>query len=142
MPKSRCPFAGANVKARVGLLRSKQVACARMRKLGDAAGYRLHARDFYNDLRMAWERGVEEILFNEVVLRLRKGVETNRLKKVGIEPDDVAAITAGMTNCSNYTGHDGAKDANVATPSPEEMDAHIDALDAWRKAATDRMGKR
>ena len=137
------PFAGANVSQRVGMLRNKQVECARRFKAGDQAGYRLLARDLYNDLRMAWERGVEEVLFHEVVLRFRKGVETNRLKKVTVEPDDVTAITAGMSRCSNYTGHDGAQEANVAPPSPEEMEKDINALDAWRKSVvTRREGKK
>ncbi len=137
------PFAGANVSQRVGMLRNKQVECARRYKAGDQAGYRLLARDLYNDLRMAWERGVEEVLFHEVVLRFRKGVETNRLKKVTVEPDDVAAITAGMSRCSNYTGHDGAQEANVAPPSPDEMEKDINALEAWRKSVvTRREGKK
>lgn len=136
------PFAGANVSQRVGMLRNKQVECARRHKVGDQAGYRLLARDLYNDLRMTWERGVEEVLFHEVVLRFRKGVETNRLKKVTVEPDDVAAITAGMSRCSNYTGHDGAQEANVAPPSPEEMQADIDALEAWRKSVVARREKK
>lgn len=137
------PFAGANVSQRVGILRNKQVECARRFKAGDQAGYRLLARDLYNDLRMAWERGVEEVLFHEVVLRFRKGVETNRLKKVTVEPDDVTAITAGMSRCSNYTGHDGAQEANVAPPSPDEMEKDINALEAWRKSVvTRREGKR
>jgi len=137
------PFAGANVSQRVGMLRNKQVECARRHKAGDQAGYRLLARDLYNDLRMAWERGVEEVLLNEVVLRFRKGIETNRLKKVSVEAEDVTAITAGMSKCSNYTGHDGAQEANVAPPSPEEMLADINALETWRKAVvTRRDGKK
>jgi hypothetical protein len=102
-------------------------------KAGDQAGYRLLARDLYNALRMAWERGVEEVLFHEVVLRFRKGVETSRLKKVTVEPEDVTDVTSGMARCSNYTGHDGAQEANVAPPSPVEMEADINALEAWRK---------
>lgn len=135
------PFAGANVSQRVGMLRNKQVECARRNKAGDQVGYRLLARDLYNDLRMTWERGVEEVLLNEVVLRFRKGIETNRLKKVSVEVEDVAAITAGMAKCSNYTGHDGARDAHVAPPSPEEMDADISAFDNWRKSALNRRAK-
>jgi energy-coupling factor transporter ATP-binding protein EcfA2 len=137
------PFAGANVTQRVGMLRNKQVECARRYKAGDQAGYRLLARDLYNDLRMAWERGVEEVLFHEVILRFRKGVETTRLKKVTVEPDDVTAITAGMSRCSNYTGHDGAQEANVAPPSTDEMEKDINALEAWRKTVvTRREGKK
>lgn len=136
------PFAGANVSQRVGMLRNKLVECAKKYKAGDQAGYRLHARDLYNDLRMAWERGVEEVLLNEVVLRFRKGVETNRLKKVAVEIEDVTAITAGMAKCSNYTGHDGAQEANIAPPSPDEMEADINALEAWRKSVVSRREKR
>lgn len=136
------PFAGANVAQRVGMLRNKQVECARRLKAGDQASYRLLARDLYNDLRMAWERGVEEVLLNEVVLRFRKGVETNRLKKVAVETEDVTAITAGMSKCSNYTGHDGAQEANVAPPSPDEMEADINALEAWRKSVVARRDKK
>jgi len=136
------PFAGANVSQRVGMLRNKQVECAKRHKAGDQAGYRLLARDLYNDLRMTWERGVEEVLFHEVVLRFRKGVETTRLKKVTVEPEDVTAITAGMSKCSNYTGHDGAQEANVAPPSPDEMEADINALETWRKSVVARREKR
>ena len=136
------PFAGANVSQQVGMLRNKQVECAKRHKAGDQAGYRLLARDIYNDLRMAWERGVEEVLLNEVVLRFRKGVETNRLKKVAVETEDVTAITAGMSKCSNYTGHDGAQEANVALPSPDGMEADINALEAGRKSVLARREKR
>ncbi len=133
------PFAGATVAQRVGMLRNKQVDCARLFKEGDRAGYRRLALELYNDLRMSWERGVEEVLFNEAVLRFRKGVETNRLKKVTIEPEDVAAITSGMGKCSNYTGHDGAMVANnVPPPPPDELSADINALDDWRKAVMAR----
>lgn len=132
------PFAGATVTQRIGMLRTKQVECARRHKAGDNAGYMLLARDLYNDLRMTWERGVEEVLLNEVVLRFRKGIETNRLKKVSVESEDVAAITVGMSKCSNYTGHDGAYVANAALPLPEEMAADINSLDAWRKSVQAR----
>jgi hypothetical protein len=124
------------------MLRNKLVECAKKYKAGDQAGYRLHARDLYNDPRMAWERGVEEVLLNEVVLRFRKGVETNRLKKVAVETEDVTAITAGMAKCSNYTGHDGAQEANIAPPSPDEIEADINALEAWRKSVVSRREKR
>lgn len=136
------PFAGANVAQRVGMLRNKQVECARRHRAGDQAGYQLFARDLYNDLRMAWERGVEEVLLNGVVLRFRKGVETNRLKQVAVEQDDLKAITSGMGRCSIYTGHDGAMVANVAPPSLDEMTADINALEDWRKSAVERQRKR
>ena len=64
------------------------------------------------------------------------------MKKVTVETEDVTAITAGMSKCSNYTGHDGAQEANVAPPSPDEMEADINALEAWRKSVVSRREKK
>lgn len=127
------PFAGSATKDRVGLLRNKQVNCDRLRKANDQS-YNLHARDFYSDLRMAWERGVEEVLFNKVVQRFQRGVSTMGLGKVSVTPDDVAAVMAGMAKCSNYTGHDGAPEANISIPEPADMTSDLNDLETWRKA--------
>lgn len=113
--------------------RFKQVNCERLRKANDSS-YNLHARDFYSDLRMAWERGVEEVLFNKVVQRFQRGVSTLGLGKVSVAPDDVAPVTAGMTKCSNYTGHDGAPEANIPIPEPADMTSDLNDLENWRKA--------
>lgn len=126
------PFAGSATKDRVGLLRNKQVNCERLRKANDPS-YNLHARDFYSDLRMAWERGVEEVLFNKVVQRFQRGVSTLGLSKVSVNPDDVAPVMAGMTKCSNYTGHDGAPEANIPIPEPADMTSDLNDLETWRK---------
>lgn len=128
------PFSGAAVAQRVGVLRTKQVECAQKHKAGDNAGYKLLARDIYNDLRMTWEHGVEEVLLNDVVLGFRKGIKTSRLKRVSVESEDVTAITVGMSKCSNYTGHDGTYVASAPLPSPEEIAADINVLGAWRKS--------
>jgi hypothetical protein len=47
-----------------------------------------------------------------------------------------------MTKCSNYTGHDGAMEANASTPSPEEMEEDVSALESWRHSAVERMKTR
>ena len=124
------------------MLKNMHVHCGRLDKAGDDAAYRLHAREVYNHLRMAWERGIEEIVFNGVVLRFRKGIETNRLGKVAIEAEDVSAINAGMGKCSNYTGHDGAMEANLPIPSLDDMAEDIAALEGWRVSADERLKKR
>ena len=76
------------------------------------------------------------------VIRFRKGIETSRLAKVQVTPEDLTAINKGMTTCSNYTGHDGSMVANLPTPSPEEMSKHLDELEAWRKLVDDRLNSR
>lgn len=80
---------------------------------------------------MAWERAVEEVLLREVILRFRKGVETQRLVGVSVDDDDYAQVNAGMSKCSNYA-HDKAMMGGVAVPDPDELLADIIALENWR----------
>ena len=133
------PFEGASTKDRVGMLRQMLVEARRFHKANDDKGYRREARDIYAHLRMSWERGVEELLLNGVVLRFRKGIETNRLSKVTIEPADVETIQTSMGKCSNYTGHDGAMEAHLATPLPDEIAIDIEILDTWRNEMEARL---
>lgn len=135
------PFEGASTRDRVGQLRQMQVECTRFHKNDDEVNYRRAVRDLYSHLRMSWERAVEELLFNGVVLRFRKGVETNRLKKVVVAPEDIATIEQNMGKCSTFTGHDGAMDANPVLPNPDEVSADIEALETWRRATDERAKK-
>ncbi|MCW5220161.1 hypothetical protein D5041_10370 [Verminephrobacter aporrectodeae subsp. tuberculatae] len=135
------PFEGASTKDRVGQLRQLQVECEKLRKDNDDAGYQRVVRDLYSHLRMSWERAVEELLFNGVVMRFRKSVETNRLKKVVVSPEDIATIEQNMSKCSTFTGHDGAMEANPAMPEPSELSIDVEALETWRKAKNERIQK-
>ena len=94
---------------------------------------------------MAWERAVEEVLLREVILRFRKGVETQRLAGVMVEDDDYAQVNAGMTKCSNYA-HDKALMGGIAIPEPDELLDDIMALETWRgkidKRSTETAKKR
>lgn len=108
-------------------------------KFGEEAEHRRLTIDAYVKLRMAWERAVEEVLFKSVILRFRKGVETHRLAEVSVEDSDYAAISEGMTKCSNYT-HDKALEGGVSVPDPEELLADINALETWRNSV-DQRGK-
>jgi hypothetical protein len=125
------PFEGAKTSARVRRLRDKHVQCAKLHKDGDDQGYRKLAREVYFDLRLAWERGVEEVLLRNVVIRFRESVETNRLVEVVVEDADYATVDAGMTKCSKYA-HDKAAAGNISMPPPEELLADINALESWR----------
>ena len=66
-----------------------------------------------------------------MILRFRKGVETQRLAGVVVEDGDYAQVNAGMTKCSNYA-HDKALLGGVAVPDPDELLADIMALETWR----------
>ncbi|WP_267966380.1 AAA family ATPase [Hydrogenophaga sp. NFH-34] len=125
------PFEGKTASKRVSALKAQHQAIAKLHKDGEEQEHRRQTVDAYFRLRMAWERAVEEVLLREVILRFRKGVETQRLAGVVVEDDDYAQVNAGMTKCSNYA-HDKALMGGVAVPEPDELLADIMALETWR----------
>lgn len=131
------PFEGMNVKQRVGWLKNQYQAIAKVHKLGDEPEHRRLTGDAYTRLRITWERAVEEVLLRQVVLRFRKGVETQRLAGVVVEDDDYAVIEKAMAKCSNYA-HDKAMEGGVAMPEPDELLADIQRLEDWRAKTHER----
>lgn len=125
------PFEGKNASKRIGALKAQHQVVAKLYKEGEEQEHKRQTVDAYFRLRMAWERAVEEVLLREVILRFRKGVETQRLAGVAVEDDDYAQINAGMTKCSNYA-HDKALMGGVAIPEPDELLQDIMALETWR----------
>ena len=126
------PFEGMNTKARVGYLRNKQQQINKIHNSGDEPEHRKQTADAYRQLRIAWERAIEEVLLRSVVLRFRKGIETQRLAGVVVEDGDYATVNQWMSKCSNYA-HDQALLGGVEIPDPDELLADINALDEWRK---------
>lgn len=131
------PFEAMKTKARVGALRVMQVQIAKLYKDGDEPEFRKQTVDCYRQLRIAWERAVEEVLLQNVVLRFRKGIETKRLERVVVEDSDYKTIEQAMTKCSNYP-HDQALLGGVAIPEPDELLADINLLDGWRLSVENR----
>ena len=139
------PFEGKNASKRIGALKAQHQAIAKLHNDGEEQEHRRLTIEAYFHLRMAWERAVEEVLLREVILRFRKGVETQRLAGVMVEDDDYAQVNAGMTKCSNYA-HDKALMGGIAIPEPDELLDDIMALETWRgkidKRSTETAKKR
>lgn len=128
------PFEGKSVSKRIGALKAHHQQIAKLHKDGDEPAHRKQTIEAYFRLRMTWERAIEEVLLRGVVLRFRKGVETQRLAGVTVSDDDYEKVKAGMTKCSNYA-HDKAFEGGVAVPDPDELLADIVSLDEWREQA-------
>jgi len=131
------PFEGKNASKRIGALKALQQAIAKLHKNGEQQEHHRQTVDAYFRLRMAWERAIEEVLLREVILRFRKGVETQRLVGVSVDDEDYLQISEGMSKCSNYA-HDKAMIGGVAVPDPDELLADILALENWRKKVEER----
>lgn len=97
-----------------------------IRDMQDKTGeeYRLAMRAFYGDLRDAYERFVEEVLFSQVISRFHKEVKTLSLKGAYLDNDDFAKVTFGMTRASNFC-HDRASGQQVVWPNHEEMRTEV-----------------
>lgn len=137
---SDIPFEGMNTQARVGYLRNKQQSICKLYRLGDEQEHRKLTAEAYQLLRIAWERAVEEVLLRQVVVRFRKGIETQRLAGVVVEDPDYATVNRWMSKCSNYA-HDQAILGGVEVPDPEELLNDINALELWR-VEIDKRGKK
>lgn len=131
------PFETIGTKARVGVMRDMHQQIGKVYKDGDEPHFRKLTVDCYRNLRLAWERAVEEVLFQNVVLRFRKGISTQLLIRVIVEDADYKLIDQAMTKCSNHT-HDQALMGGVVIPEPDELLADIKLLDDWRIAVEKR----
>lgn len=134
---SELPFEGKNTSKRIGVLKARHQSIAKLHKDGEEKEHRKQTVEAYFHLRMAWERAVEEVLLRNVVLRFRKGIETQRLAGVIVEDDDFTQVFSGMKKCSNYA-HDKALIGGVAVPEPDELLADIMELENWRNAIEQR----
>lgn len=128
------PFDKVPVKQRVGKLKdalnsSIQPAYTK----GDVAMYRQLAEQFYKDLRMAWERAVEEILFGDVVKRYSRNVSTQQLKDVKYTPENAEIVEQNMTICSSKRLHDPATGEEVEIGTPNDLENDLNALEKFRK---------
>lgn len=125
------PFEGKNTSKRIGTLKGHHQLIAKLYKDGEEQEHRKQTVVAYFHLRMAWERAIEEVLLRRVVLRFRKGIETQRLSGVVVDDNDYIQVDTGMTKCSNYA-HDKAFIGGIAVPEPDELLDDIMALETWR----------
>jgi hypothetical protein len=134
------PWNGLPTKKRIGWLRDQWTKADKAFRTEGQNVYDPLATGMYAKLRQTWERAIEEVLLNQVVLRFRPGIETNRLKKLGdITPDDLEAVEAGMTKSSKWEGgHDQALAMNEHPPQPDELKGDINALEQWVSAIEKR----
>lgn len=125
------PWDALPIKARIGELNAAYQALEKVDRTGTELEYSQHCYGFYNLLREAWERLVEEKLFNNVVTRFGRSIQTQRITKLieDITQADYDAINLGMTNCSTFfQGHDTAIGLQQRPRSIAEIKADLDLI--------------
>ncbi|KOQ70805.1 AAA family ATPase [Stenotrophomonas maltophilia] len=133
------PFDVLGTKARIGRLKQMQVQVKAAATSGDDDLHRALTTDCYGQLRLAWERCVEEVLFNNAVKRFGEGVHTQCLKLVAVTDDDYLTVEAGMSKASKFEHDAAAAVGRLPVPDPDELMADIEVLATWRDALVRRM---
>lgn len=133
----RLPFDTMSTSKRVKALRLMQAEAKAKHQVGDDEEKQRVVRSAYYHLRLAWERGVEEVLLQGAVQRFDEGVSTQKLSYVIVEDGDYSAIEAGMSKSSKFA-HDPAAGIHLPSPHPDELLTDIETLEAWRKAVEAR----
>jgi hypothetical protein len=134
------PWDAMTVKDRLGKLQVHLAEAKAAETSGDAEGYRAKVARFYGRLRATWERAVEELLFNQVVCRYERAVQTTRLRGVAVDQDAVKTVFEAMNRCSNIIdAHDHAAAASVPMPSLADMETDLGALRDFVKVQREKI---
>ncbi|ASL43979.1 DNA replication and repair protein RecF [Burkholderia sp. AD24] len=126
------PFDVLGTKGRIGKLRQMLVDVRKAHADGDEDEQRELTSRAYGDLRLAWERCVEEVLFNGAIQRFGEGVSTLKLKEVIVSDDDYRTIEDGMTKCSKFEHDAAVRVGRLPVPQPDELGEDIEKLETWR----------
>ena len=96
---------------------------ARVREQADEDSYARDARHFYDDLRAAWERALEEVAFAQVIMRHRDQIKPATLPQVSVlTQQDCQVWTNNFDKCcGQMAGHDQSRGRNRAILEPEEL---------------------
>jgi hypothetical protein len=140
MVNAELPWDGMKVAARVDNLEKRARAMEPVRATTDEETYKREARHFYDDLRAAWERALEEVAFAHVVMRHRDYIwSTNLLRVSALTEQDCNGWTDNFRRCCDLiAAHDGSRGRNRAMPEPVELLRDVQILDIWVLNLRDR----
>jgi energy-coupling factor transporter ATP-binding protein EcfA2 len=125
------PWDALPIKTRIGQLKNSFQVLDKVDRTGTELEYCQLCYSFYNMLRESWERLVEEKLFNNVVTRFGRSIQTQRITKLvgDITQADYDSIELGMSNCSTFfQGHDTATGLQQRPRKIIEVKADLDLI--------------
>ena len=138
--QAETPWDAMTVKDRLSKLQAHLAEAKAAEASGSSEDYRQKVARFYGRLRATWERAVEELLFNQVVCRYERAVQTMRLRGVAVDKDAITTVFDSMTRCSDIVdAHDHAVAASVPTPSPTNMETDLGTLRDFVKAQREKI---
>ena len=97
---------------------------------------------FYSRLRSTWERAVEEVLLNGVVMRFDSGVSTQWLNGVSVDDEDYLTVFNAMSKSSEgINAHDHAAGQHDQVNTPDDTDDELKKLKEFQKFIADKKKK-
>ena len=92
------------------------------------------ARSWYQDLRLVWERALEEVVLAPVLVRGRLEMRPSNLTVLAqiTETDDREFQTA-FTRCGDRGSHDRSSELNRPLPPISELEEDLQCLRTWHK---------
>lgn len=133
--KEGLPWKGAKLRERVDILEKEARAANKLYDAGEQDDYERAAFRIYDELRATWERGLEDIVFAQVVVRHRDYINTKRLKAVSVftENDADIAHSAYQKCCDYVRSHDPSRGRDATAPPPSDIMADIETLKLWEE---------
>ncbi|MBY0544098.1 MAG: AAA family ATPase [Gammaproteobacteria bacterium] len=126
------PWVGMSTETRIDTLEKEARKLRNERDNLTQEEYNSKAGTFYDNMRAAWERALEEVGLSHVIMRHRDYINAKNLNKISAL--DLAACQAwyqGWSRCCDYiNSHDPARGRNQALPEPQKL------LDATAELAT------
>ena len=101
---------------------------------GDPSVCQEAVRSWYQDLRLIWERALEEVVIGPVLVRGRLELRPSNLKVMArfTEADDQEFQNA-FTRCGERGSHDRSSELNRPLPPVTELEGDLEALRNWHK---------
>jgi ABC-type dipeptide/oligopeptide/nickel transport system ATPase subunit len=126
------PWIAQKIKARIGYLKNHIPFLKKKEKSLEPDLYRREVKQWYMYLREAWERAVEELLFQGVIERFNASIKTQSLSDLKITDEMISLVTTGMTKSSAFV-HDESPAFGGMIPSIEEIESDLKDLETFKQ---------
>ena len=126
------PWPACNVNERIKRLNEMVQECKKIEKSSNPDDYYFEAKKWCGLLRETWERGIEELLFNDSIQRFSPGIQTKRLEKAKFSTSYYKEIEKGMAQCSDWV-HDQSSAINLPAPSTTKLELFLNNFKDFAK---------
>lgn len=132
-PMKSPPWETLKTAARIGEIKNQLSQLKKLSLDSDPDPFLNLANHLYRNMRMTWERLVEEWLLKGVVERFSLDIKTQNLRYIDtIDANDNQVISDSMAKCSKFM-HDNATALGVIFPNYDEIANDVNELESYFK---------